>query len=166
MTPFIWQNHRVVKLLGLSIRSVSTLEQTILNSDVMMLWRRSCWFSSGLSEQTLMRKRTFVVVDRTHWPLGEVWYYGEETLLQPRLTMTSQISWAKIIFVPGWPSGWIHWIQLWGSISPVHGVRLSSGKKQCVFKEKDYKMHESPNWANLTFKWGDIVEFFRISSNM
>ena len=43
-----------------------------------------------------------------------------------------------------------------GVISPVHGVRLSSGKKQCVFKEEDYKMHESPNWANLTFKTIEI----------
>ena len=39
-----------------------------------------------------------------------------------------------------------------GVISPVHGVRLSSGKKLCVFKEEDYKKHESLNWTNLTFK--------------
>ena len=39
-----------------------------------------------------------------------------------------------------------------GAISPVHGVRLSSGKKHCVFKDKDYQKREGPNWANLTFK--------------
>ena len=54
MTPSTWQNHWVAKLLGLSIRSVSTLEQTILNSDVMMLRRRSS-FSSLLFEQTLIQ---------------------------------------------------------------------------------------------------------------
>ena len=39
-----------------------------------------------------------------------------------------------------------------GAISPVHGVRLSSGKKHCVFKNEDYEKHEGLNWANLTFK--------------
>ena len=39
---------------------------------------------------------------------------------------------------------------VYGVISP-HGVRLSSGKKQCVFKE-DYKKHKGPKLANLTFK--------------
>ena len=44
MTPWTWQNYQVVKLLGSSIWSVLTLERTILNSDVMILKRWSCWF--------------------------------------------------------------------------------------------------------------------------
>ena len=38
-----------------------------------------------------------------------------------------------------------------GDLSPIHGVRFSSGKKQCVFKEEDYKKHKDPNRVNLTF---------------
>ena len=47
------------------------------------------------------------------------------------------------------PTRWF--CHVYGVISPVHGVRLSSGKKHCVFKEEDYKKREGPNWANLTF---------------
>ena len=39
-----------------------------------------------------------------------------------------------------------------GRISPAYDVRLTSGKKHCVFKEEDYKKHEGPNWAR--WYWG------------
>ena len=47
-------------------------------------------------------------------------------------------------------------IQLGCSLSPVHGIRFSLGKKHCVSKEEDYKMHEGPNWAHLNLSKRDI----------
>ena len=159
MTPSTWQNHRVAKFLGLSFRSVSTWEQTILNSDVMMLRRRS-WFSSGFVRRN-SHVRRILVVFHPHDNDGDLFGNSHESLferneenqhhLQPRLTMTSQIALVGICFVSGRQFGWFYRIQLWGPISPVYGVRLSSGKKHCVSKDEDYKKHESPNWANLTF---------------
>ena len=51
-------------------------------------------------------------------------------------TLTSQIVLVKIKFTPGRQSGWFYRIQLWGSISPVHDVRFSLGKKQWFLKRR------------------------------
>ena len=52
-----------------------------------------------------------------------------------------------------------------GVISPVHGVRLSSGKKHCVSKEEDYEKRDSLNWANLNFNLkspkGPFIKYVR-----
>ena len=158
MTPSTWQNHRVAKFLGLSFRSVSTWEQTILNSDVMMLRRRS-WFSSDFVRRNSHSPTLFLTAiwRRGHRIMRDLFGNSHESLferneenqhhLQPRLTMTSQKALLGICFVSGRQFGWFYRIQLWGPISPVYGVRLSSGKKHCVSKDEDYKKHES--WPDL-----------------
>ena len=150
------------KLFGSSIQSGTTWEQTILNSDVIMMLRRRCLFSWPYKLSWTKKKlRCCTQFPRRRWSCA-MWQIKAfpkwhdlnltQTLLQLRLTMTSQIALVEICFVSGRQSGWIYRIQLWGSISPVLGGCLSSGKKHCVSKDEDYKKHESPKWANLTFK--------------